>query len=106
MHRSNWFAGQRSCNVRASWAVILAAMVVPLVGQAVPAAAAPTAASAGAPAVAYTLDLPAGQTATVFSNGVAAIFSKDRRKAEFRTYPVTPGYDEVAPNAGLPGKGQ
>jgi hypothetical protein len=96
----------RSRRAHFSLSVILVAMVVPLVGQAARAAAAPTPASAGAPKVAYTLNLPAGQTATVFSNGVAAVFSKDRRKAEFRAYPVTPGYDELAPNGGLPGKGQ
>src|SRR6266404_2992142 len=59
-----------------------------------------------APTIAYSLDLPGGQTAKVFSNGVAAVFSKDRRKVEFRSYPVTPRYDEMAGQIGLPDKAQ
>src|SRR5262249_60689601 len=39
-------------------------------------------------------------------NGVAAVFSKDRRKVQFRAYPVTPQYDEVAGQTGLPDKAQ
>ena len=54
-----------------------------------------------APKIAYSLDLPDGQTAKVFSNGVAAVFSKDRRKVQFRAYPVTPQYDEAAGPTGL-----
>src|SRR2546428_13465405 len=57
-----------------------------------------------APTIAYSLDLPGGQTAKVFSNGVAAVFSKDRRKVEFRSFPVTPQYDEMAVQTGLPDK--
>src|SRR6267378_3807320 len=71
---------------------------VPLLGQATPDAAVP------APAIAYSLDLPDGQTAKVFSNGTAAVFSKDLRKVEFRAFPVAPQYDEVAAQTGLPDK--
>src|SRR5713101_4832969 len=80
------------------------AAAVHLLGQARP----PAAGKAGstAPAIAYNLDLPGGQTAKVFSNGVAAVFSKDRRKVEFRAYPVTPRYDEAAGQTGLPEKAQ
>jgi len=83
----------------------LAAAVL-LVGQAIPAAArsAGSAAPSSAPTIAYSLDLPGGQTAKVFSNGVAAVFSKDRSKVEFRTYPVTGQYDEAAGQTGLPDK--
>src|SRR5438128_3126267 len=65
-----------------------------------------TNAGSTAPAIAYSLDLPDGQTAKVFSNGVAAVFSRDRRKVQFRTYAVTSRYDEVAGQTGLPDKGQ
>ena len=65
-----------------------------------------TNAASTAPAIAYSLDLPDGQTAKVFSNGVAAVFSKDRRRVQFRTYTVTSRYDEVAGRTGLPDKGQ
>ena len=71
---------------------------VPLLGQATPDAAVP------APAIAYSLDLPDGLTAKVFSNGTAAVFSKDLRKVEFRAFPVAPQYDEVAAQTGLPDK--
>jgi hypothetical protein len=71
---------------------------IPLLGHATPDAAAP------APAIAYSLDLPGGQTAKVFSNGVAAVFSKDQSKVEFRAFPVTPQYDEVTGQTGLPDK--
>ena len=63
-------------------------------------------AGSAAPAIVYSFDLPQGQAAKVFSNGVAAVFSKDRRKVEFRTYPVTPAYDEMAGQTGLPDKAQ
>ena len=72
---------------------------VPLLGQATPPDAA-----VPAPAIAYSLDLPDGQTAKVFGNGTAAVFSKDLRKVEFRAFPVTPQYDEVAAQTGLPDK--
>jgi len=81
----------------------LAAAVL-LIGQARPDAAGN--AALRAPTIAYSLDLPGGQTAKVFSNGVAAIFSKDRRKVEFRAYPVTPQYDEAAGRTGLPDKAE
>jgi len=71
---------------------------VPLLGQATSDAAVP------APAIACSLDLPDGQTAKVFSNGTAAVFSKDVRKVEFRAFPVAPQYDEVAVQTGLPDK--
>jgi len=73
---------------------------VPLLGQATQDAAVP------APAIAYSLDLPDGQTAKVFSNGVAAVFSKDLMKVEFRAFAVTPQYDEVAAQIGLPDKAE
>jgi len=73
---------------------------IPLLGQAAPGAAAP------APQLVYSLDLPGGQTAKVFNNGVAAVFNKDRTKVEFRSFPVTPQYDEVAAQTGLPDKGR
>jgi len=63
-------------------------------------------AGSAAPAIVYSFDLPQGRTAKVFSNGVAAVFSKDRRKVEFRAYRVTPGYDEIAGQTGLPDKAQ
>jgi len=81
----------------------LAAAVL-LIGQARPDAAADG--GSRAPTIAYSFDLPGGQTAKVFSNGVAAVFSKDRRKVQFRAYPVTPQYDEVAGQTGLPDKAE
>src|SRR6266481_2896835 len=84
--------------------VMSLAAIVLLLGQARP----PATGTAGstAPTIAYDLDLPGGQTAKVFTNGVAAVFSKDRRKVEFRAYPVTPRYDEAAGQTGLPDKAQ
>jgi len=81
----------------------LAAAVL-LIGQARPDAASD--AGSRAPTIAYSLDLPDGQTAKVFSNGVAAVFSKDRRKVQFRAFPVTPQYDEMAGQTGLPDKAE
>jgi hypothetical protein len=81
--------------------MFLAAAVF-LVGQARPDAAA----GSTAPTIAYSLDLPGGQTAKVFSNGIAAVFSKDHRKVQFRSYPVIPQYDEAAAPTGLPDKAQ
>jgi len=104
MHGLGWSTGPRSRRARLATMTLACAGL--LIGQAAPAAAEAPAAAAppSAPKVAYTLDLPAGQTATVFDNGVAAVFSKDRRKVEFRTFPVTPNYDEMAPQTGLPDK--
>jgi hypothetical protein len=79
-------------------AVLSLGAVVPLLGQATPDAAVP------APTIVYSLDLPDGQTAKVFSNGTAAVFSKDLKKVEFRAFPLTPQYDEVAAQTGLPDK--
>jgi len=96
--------GPRSRHAR--FVTVSLAFGVLLVGQAMPAAArgATSPAASTAPRIAYTLNLPAGQTATVFANGVAAVFSKDRKKVEFRTYPVTPRHDEIASSTGLPDK--
>src|SRR4030081_2469821 len=100
MHGLGSFIGRRSRHHALRVTMFLAAAVF-LVGQARPDAAAGT-----APTIAYSLDLPGGQTAKVFSNGVAAVFSKDRRKVQFRSYPVTPQYDEVAAQTGLPDKAE
>src|SRR5437660_2083863 len=101
MHGLRSFIGRRSHH--ALRVTSLAAAVL-LVGQARPDAGGNVGSTA--PTIAYSLDLPGGQTAKVFSNGVAAVFSKDRRKVEFRTYPVTPAYDEMAGQTGLPDKAQ
>jgi hypothetical protein len=53
----------------------------------------------------YTMTLPGGETAVVFSNGVAQVFSKDRTKVQTRLFASIPKYGEIAPNAGLPDKG-
>jgi hypothetical protein len=90
--------GPRSFIDRTLWAALSLGATVPLLGQAAPLAAVP------APPIAYSLDLPGGLTAKVFSNGVAAVFSKDLRSVEFRAFPVTPQYDEVAGQTGLPDK--
>ena len=101
MHGSGSFVGRRLH--RALKVMSLGAAVL-LLGGARPDAA--SQAGSNAPTLIYSLDLPGGQTAKVFSNGVAAVFSKDRRKVQFRTYPVTPRYDEVAGQIGLPDKAQ
>src|SRR5258706_7325158 len=77
----------------------LAAAVL-LIGQARPDAAGN--AALRAPTIAYSLDLPGGQTAKGFSNWGAAIFCKDRMNVEFLCYPVTPQYDEAAWRRDLP----
>lgn len=82
--------------------VTCVAAAVLLLGQARSDAA--EAAGTNAPKIVYSLDLPDGQTAKVFSNGVAAVFNKDRRKVEFRSYPVSPRYDEVVGESALPDK--
>src|SRR2546428_5728108 len=99
MHGLRSFIGRRSHH--ALRVTSLAAAVL-LVGQARPDAGGNVGSTA--PTIAYSLDLPGGQTAKVFSNGVAAVFSKDRRKVEFRSFPVTPQYDEMAVQTGLPDK--
>jgi hypothetical protein len=88
---------------RLSLALTVATAGILLAGMTVPVAAA-TGHSAGAPQVAYNLNLPGGQTAMVFNNGVAAVFSSDHKKVEFRTVPLTQRYDELAPGHGLPDK--
>jgi hypothetical protein len=90
--------GPRPLISRTLTAALSLGAAVPLFGQTTPGAAVP------APTIAYSLDLPDGQTAKVFSNGVAAVFSKDLGKVEFRAFPVTPQYDEVAAQTGLPDK--
>src|SRR2546425_371584 len=100
MHGLGPFIGRRSHHALRVPSLAVAVLVV---------GARPVAAgNAGstAPTIAYSFDLPGGQTAKVFTNGVAAVFSKDRRKVEFRAYPVTPRYDEAAGQTGLPDKGQ
>src|SRR5438445_6458556 len=101
MHTRRSFVGQRSS--RALKMTSLAAAVL-LMAQSRSEAAGK--AGSAAPAIVYSFDLPQGRTAKVFSNGVAAVFSKDRRKVEFRAYRVTPGYDEIAGQTGLPDKAQ
>jgi len=102
MHGLGSFVGRRSRHALRITISLAAGLL--LVGQARPDAAAD--AGSRAPTIAYSLDLPGGQTAKVFSNGVAAVFSKDRRKVEFRAYPVTPQYDEAAGRTGLPDKAE
>src|SRR5712664_856415 len=102
MHGLGSFIGRRSRHALRVTMSLVAAVL--LVGQARPDAAGN--AGSRAPTIAYSLDLPSGQIAKVFSNGVAAVFSKDRRKVEFRAYPVTPQYDEAAGQTGLPDKTQ
>jgi len=100
MHGLGPFIGRRSHHALRVTSLAVAVLVV---------GARPVAAgNAGstAPTIAYSFDLPGGQTAKVFTNGVAAVFSKDRRKVEFRAYPITPRYDEAAGQTGLPDKGQ
>jgi hypothetical protein len=99
MHGLGSFIGRRSHHAFRVTMSLAAAVLI--VGQARPDAAGST-----APTIAYSLDLPGGQTAKVFSNGVAAVFSKDRTKVQFRSYPVIPQYDEVAGQTGLPDKAQ
>ena len=77
-----------------------------LVAQTIPGAAAKSPPPKSGLGVAHTtLELPGGQTAVVFDSGVAAVFTKDRRHVEFRTFRNTPRYDELAPQTGLPDKG-
>src|SRR6266404_5298974 len=102
MHGLGSFVGRRSRHALRITISLAAGLL--LVGQTRPDAAAD--AGSRAPTIAYSLDLPGGQTAKVFSNGVAAVFSKDRRKVEFRAYPVTPQYDEAAGRTGLPDKAE
>ncbi len=77
MHGLGSFIARRS-RLHAFRVTMSLAAAVFLVGQARPDAAA----GWTAPTIAYSLDLPGGQTAKVFSNGVAAVFSKDRRKVQ------------------------
>src|SRR5437899_4836130 len=102
MNRLGLSIGPRSSHARRVMLSMGAATL--LIAQAVPSAAQTAASSSTGPTIAYSLDLPGGQTAKVFSNGVAAVFSKDRRKVEFRSFPVTPQYDEMAVQTGLPDK--
>ncbi len=102
MNRLGLSIGARSSHARRVMLSLGAATL--LIAQAVPTAAQTAATSSTGPTIAYSLDLPGGQTAKVFSNGVAAVFSKDRRKVEFRSFPVTPQYDEMAVQTGLPDK--
>ena len=102
MNRLGLSIGPRSSHARRVMLSLGAATL--LIAQAVPTAAQTAATSSTGPTIAYSLDLPGGQTAKVFSNGVAAVFSKDRRKVEFRSFPVTPQYDEMAVQTGLPDK--
>jgi hypothetical protein len=51
------------------------------------------------------LALPTGQTATVFSDGIAEVFSANHRSAQYRTVPPT-GTAEPGTAAALPSKGQ
>src|SRR5260370_19961442 len=102
MHGLGLFIGPRSSHARRLTLSLGAAIL--LVGPALPTAAQSAAPRSSGSSLAYSLDLPGGRTAKVFSNGVAAVFSKDRRKVEFRSFPVTPQYDEMAPQTGLPDK--
>lgn len=55
--------------------------------------------------VAYELSLPHGQRAIVFSNGVAQIYSKDRKKVQTRLIPPSlNSNDESVRGGGLPDK--
>src|SRR5207245_11345472 len=103
MNRLGLSIGPRSSHARRVMLSLGAATL--LIAQAVPTAAQTAATSSTRPTIAYSLDLPGGQTAKVFSNGVAADFSKDRRKVEFRSFPVTPQYDDMAAQPRLPDKG-
>ena len=101
MHRWRSFIGFRSHRAfkvaSVATAVLLAANAKSDTAGSAPSAA---------PKIVYSFDLPNGQNAKVFSNGVAAVFTKDRRKVEFRAYPVTASYDEMAAQTGLPDKAQ
>src|SRR5712691_11656062 len=94
MNRLGLSIGARSSHARRVMLSLGAATL--LIAQAVPTAAQTAATSSTGPTIAYSLDLPGGQTAKVFSN--------DRRKVEFRSFPVTPQYDEMAVQTGLPDK--
>ncbi|MDQ6826479.1 MAG: hypothetical protein M3Z14_04665 [Candidatus Eremiobacteraeota bacterium] len=71
----------------------------------------PTAASAQTPLwhngknVLYNMKLPNGNHATVYENGKAEITTRDRA-SEFRLFPVSKKYDDVAVGNGLPSKGE
>lgn len=56
--------------------------------------------------VAYqNLALPNGDTATVFSNGIAEIFSKDKRRMQFRQVPSSPSFGASDSATQLPDRG-
>jgi len=62
--------------------------------------------TAAKPAIVYrNLALPTGQTATVFSNGIAEVFGAGHRSAQYRMVPPT-GAAEPGTAAALPGRGQ
>jgi hypothetical protein len=64
------------------------------------------AAPAAKPAVAYqNLALPTGQTATVYTNGIAEVFSDGHRSAQYRMLPPA-GPGEPGTSASLPGRGE
>src|SRR5438445_1255040 len=101
MHTRRSFVGQRS-----SRALKMTSLAAAVLLKAQSRSEAGGKAGSAAPAIVYSYYLPQGRTAKVFSNGVAAVFSKDRRTVEFRAYRVTPGYAEIAGQPGLPDKAQ
>jgi hypothetical protein len=63
-------------------------------------------AAIGKPTVVYkALKLTGGLTATVFSNGIAEVFTANHRSVEYRTIPLSPG-GEASTAAALPAKPQ
>ncbi len=65
-----------------------------------------SAAASAKPKVVYQgLKLTGGLTATVFSNGIAEVFSANHRSVEYRTVPPSPGA-EAGTAAALPAKSQ
>ncbi len=54
----------------------------------------------------YMLNLPNGQQAAVYGNGIAQVFTKDRKQVEYRVIPTTRTYNDVGPAGGLPDKAQ
>lgn len=57
------------------------------------------------PTVVYqNLALPTGESAVVFSNGVAEVFSKDHRRVEFRQVPLSLSLDGTSGTGVLPDK--
>lgn len=82
-------------------------VVVALVGASYRLSPAPTAhaqAPAKATVVYSNLALPNGDSAVVYSNGIAEVFSRDRTQVEFRQVPLAPSFGEGAAAGVLPDK--